>query len=93
MLAPVYTPTGQGYFLVDSTGAVEALGDAQYSGGLNVPGGPHMNPGATCTGLTVYPVASTGPDWEGEKFASYLLGSSDGGVYSFGGAPFFGAWK
>lgn len=83
------TPTGKGYFLAKPDGAVEAFGDAQYSGGLN-PGAPvaggKMNPGATCTAITVWPVAVGG------KYPGYWLASSDGGVYAFGGAPELGTW-
>lgn len=71
------TKTGHGYWVVDSTGAVFAYGDAKYCGGANALKPP---PVAPIVGMT--PTPDGGGYW--------LLGA-DGGIFSFGNAKFYGA--
>lgn len=69
------TSTGKGYWIVDSTGAVFAYGDAKYHGGAN---GGKLN--APITGI-----AATPDD------GGYWLLAQDGGVFAYGDAVFYGA--
>ncbi len=69
------TADGGGYFLVTSTGAVYAFGDAKHQGGANTL--PRIN--APIVGITLD--STTGGYW---------LAGSDGGIYAFG-APFEGS--
>ena len=66
------TPDGGGYYLVSSTGAVYAFGDARYQGGANTLA--RIN--APIVGMSVD--SATGGYWEA---------GSDGGIYAYG-APF-----
>jgi hypothetical protein len=72
-----HTPSGNGYWIVDSTGAVFAYGDAVYYGGANV------TPGKLSA-----PIVSMTPTPKGDGY--WLLGK-DGGVFAFGKAAFKGA--
>lgn len=69
------TSTGKGYWIVDSTGAVFAYGDAQYHGGANT---THLN-------AAIVGIASTPDD------GGYWLLGADGGVFAYGNAAFYGA--
>jgi hypothetical protein len=77
------TSTGRGYWCVTADGAVYSFGDAAYAGGAfdldpNAPGRQPMTPGTECVGIA-------GKDCDG-----YWLFASDGGVFSFGSAMFYG---
>lgn len=77
------TESGNGYWTVTSDGAVYTFGDAQYHGGAfdldeKTPGRQAMNPGSEIVGI-----AGRGND-------GYWLYASDGGVFTFGSAPFLG---
>jgi hypothetical protein len=75
----VETPSGNGYYVVDSTGAVFAYGDAQYHGGANTLNGG-KGPNEPITSMAVRP----------QNDGYWLLGA-DGGVFAYGKAPFKGA--
>jgi hypothetical protein len=69
-------PSGRGYWIVDSRGAVFAYGDARYYGGANtIPElvGPIVDLVATPSG------------------AGYWLLGEDGGVFAYGDANYYGA--
>jgi hypothetical protein len=77
------TTSGEGYWTVTRDGAVYAFGDAQFAGGAfdldpDDPGRQPMAPGATIVGI-----AGCGND-------GYWLLGSDGGVFAFGSAQFYG---
>jgi hypothetical protein len=69
------TPDGQGYWLVDSDGAISAHGDAISYGSMA--GKPLASP--------INHIAAT-PDGRG-----YWLVAGDGGVFAFGDAGYFGS--
>ena len=69
------TPSGHGYWLTTTTGAIYSFGDAPYAGSLA--GMPLAQP--------IVAMAST-PSGQG-----YWLVGRDGGVFSFGDARFFGS--
>lgn len=70
------THTGNGYWLVDSDGAVFAFGDAVYHGGAN---SPDVSPFVI---VALIPTPTSGGYW---------LVASDGGVFSFGDAHYHGS--
>lgn len=70
----VMTPSGNGYYVVDSVGAVFAYGDAQYRGGAN-----DLKLAAPIVGMDVRP-----------NNDGYWLVASDGGVFAYGAAPMRG---
>ena len=76
----VATPSGKGYYIVTSDGAVFAFGDAVFHGstGGNPPAGREI------TGMAL----SIGTD--GQVNGYWLVGK-DGGVHTFGSAPFWGS--
>lgn len=69
------TPSGDGYWIVDSTGAVFSFGNAKYYGGAN---GEKLN--APVVGMAARP--------QGD---GYWLAAADGGVFAFGKAPYKGS--
>ena len=69
------TPTGNGYWLVDSAGDVVARGGARLYGSMS---GMHLN-------ATMEHLVAT-PDGGG-----YWLVAADGGIFSFGDARFYGS--
>jgi hypothetical protein len=69
------SPTGNGFFVTASNGAVEGCGDAVPVGGL----------ATTTLDAPVVGMAAT-PDGKG-----YWLAAADGGVFAFGDAPFEGS--
>ena len=69
------TADGGGYYLVTSTGAVYAFGDAKYQGGANT--WPTSSPDRRASAVD----SATGGYWEA---------GSDGGIYAYG-APFEGS--
>lgn len=75
----VSTPSGNGYYIVDSSGAVFAYGDAKYHGGANTLNGG-KGPNAPIVGMDVMP-----------NNAGYWLLGADGGVFAYGKAKFYGA--
>jgi hypothetical protein len=77
------TKTGEGYWTVTPDGAVYAFGDAQFEGSANDPdaggpGQPHLSPGQEIIGI-----AGRGND-------GYWLYASDGGIFTYGSANFYG---
>ena len=71
----VTTPDGAGYWLAQSDGRVNALGDAH---GYGSPAGQRLS----------HPVVGLAPTPDG---AGYWLVASDGGVFSYGDAAFHGS--
>ena len=69
------TPSGNGYWIVDAQGYVDAYGSATNYGGM---GGDPLN-------APISHIVST-PDGKG-----YWLVAADGGVFSFGDAQFYGS--
>jgi len=69
------TPTGNGYWLVDSQGYVTAYGDAMNYGGMD---GVPLN--AAISHIVSTPTG-----------AGYWLVATDGGIFSFGNAQFYGS--
>ncbi len=72
-LAP--TPTGGGYWLVDSAGGIHAHGDARSHGSMT---------GSSLNAPIAHIVAT--PDGGG-----YWMVAADGGIFAFGDAKFFGS--
>jgi hypothetical protein len=84
------TPDGGGYWLVASDGGVFSFGDAEFFG--SVPGA--LKPGAHLSAPIVGVAASPGAiDLPSGRFSGdgYWLVASDGGVFSFGDAGYFGS--
>jgi hypothetical protein len=69
------TPSGNGYLLVSSNGAVSAHGDAVSYGDMSA------------TALNK-PIVGMAPTADGK---GYWLDASDGGIFSFGDAQFYGS--
>jgi hypothetical protein len=69
------TPSGQGYWIVQSDGDVYARGDAPFLGSMR---GEHLN--KRLVGMA--------PTTTGK---GYWLVGEDGGIFSFGDAPFYGS--
>lgn len=83
------TPDGGGYWLLARDGSVYTYGDALYfGGGCIAPAGGTTAGGLPCPAIMNAPAVgiSATPDGHG-----YWVASSDGGVFSFGDASFFGA--
>lgn len=76
------TPSGKGYWLLLSDGAVYAFGDARWYGDLR---GGGWKGGPAAPGAPAESIASS-PDGKG-----YLVLSGDGSVYSFGDAAYHGS--
>jgi hypothetical protein len=78
------TATGLGYWLSNDGGDVFAFGDARHHGDLvGDPGNPSSGvPGVRGAVVALLPTATGGGYW---------LVSSEGGVFSFGDAPFHGS--
>jgi hypothetical protein len=77
------TKSGEGYWTVTSDGAVYAFGDAQFKGSANDPdaggpGKPHLSPGQEIIGIA------------GRSNDGYWLYASDGGIFTYGSANFYG---
>jgi hypothetical protein len=84
------TPDGGGYWLVASDGGVFSFGNAEFFG--SVPGA--LKPGARLSAPIVGVAASPGAiDLGSGRFSGdgYWLVASDGGVFSFGDAGYFGS--
>jgi hypothetical protein len=79
------TPDGGGYWLVASDGGVFSFGDATYAGSM---GAKHLN--APIVGMAASPGALN-PNTGAFSSDGYWLVASDGGVFSFGNAGFFGS--
>ena len=79
------TPDGGGYWLVASDGGVFTFGDATYAGSE---GAKHLN--APIVGIAASPGA-VNPSSGGISADGYWLVASDGGVFTFGNAGFFGS--
>jgi hypothetical protein len=90
VIAIASTPDGGGYWLVASDGGVFSFGDAGFFG--SVPGA--LKPGEHLSAPIVGVAASPGSiDPDSGRFSGdgYWLVASDGGVFSFGDAGFFGS--
>jgi hypothetical protein len=79
------TPDGRGYWLVGGDGGVFSFGDAKFYGSLpqqhTVPSAPYLALTAdTIVGITADPAGG-----------GYWLIGEDGGVFSFGAAPYLGS--
>jgi hypothetical protein len=72
------TPTGKGCFVLFDSGAVADFGDAVPAGDLTTTTARWTKPAAAITAVP----ATNG----------YVLSARDGGLFSFGGAPFFGSF-
>ena len=72
------TPEGDGQFILSTAGDVYTYGRATYAGGLGNPDGTRLTSSAPrCI--------RAHPD------GGYYIGVADGGVFTFGGAPFHGS--
>ncbi len=81
------TPDGKGYWLVASDGGIFTYGDAGYFGSAG-----QLNPGATPGGTNSVHLAAPIVGMESTPDgAGYWLVASDGGVFAFGNAGFFGS--
>ncbi len=79
------TPDGRGYWLVASDGGVFSFGDAPFLGSM---GGQRMN--APVVGIASTSSAATQfPPYP--AVFGYVLVGADGGVFTFGDAPFYGS--
>ena len=84
------TPDGGGYWLVGADGGVFSFGDAKFFG--SVPGA--LKPGAHLSAPVVGIAASPGavnPETGNFTGDGYWLVGSDGGVFGFGNAKYFGS--
>jgi len=79
------TTDGGGYWLVGADGGVFSFGDAKFCGSLP---GQHVVPDAPYLALTADTIVGITADPAGGGY--WLLGE-DGGVFSFGAAPFLGS--
>ncbi len=79
------TPDGKGYWLVGADGGVFSFGDAEFHGSLP---GQQVIPTAPYLALTSDTIVGITADPAGGGY--WLLGE-DGGVFSFGDAPFLGS--
>jgi len=79
------TPSGHGYWLVAGDGGIFSFGDAPFDGSM---GGHHLN--APIVGMaSTSSAASAQPAYP--ALFGYVLVGSDGGVFAFGDAPFYGS--
>ena len=78
------TPTGRGYWLVASDGGIFAFGDAPFLGST---GNIRLN--KPIVGMT--PTRDVFLTDSGPRAAGYWLVASDGGIFAFGGAEFYGS--
>ena len=79
------TPTGHGYWLVAGDGGVFSFGDAPFDGSM---GGHALN--VPIVGIaSTSSAASTDPPYP--ALFGYVLVGADGGVFTFGDAPFYGS--
>lgn len=83
----IASPDSTGYWLVAKDGGVFSFGDAPY---LGSPGliNPALPPGPANSTVPSGSIVGLAPDYAAP---GYWEASSDGGVYSFGGASFFGS--
>ncbi len=76
-----------GYWLAATDGGIFSFGDATFFGSM---GGKHLN--APVVGIAATPVeAATPPATPTPAGKGYWLVASDGGIFSFGDATFFGS--
>ena len=73
------TPSGNGYWIVKTDGAVFSYGDAQFFGGCNPGGAAPFPPGITAISIEAHPGGQ-----------GYWILSSNYSVYSFGAAGYHG---
>ena len=79
------TPDGGGYWLVSADGGVFSFGDAHFYGSLPE---QHVVPDAPYLALTADTIVGITADRVG---GGYWLIGEDGGVFSFGAAPYLGS--
>jgi hypothetical protein len=84
IVAAEATPDGGGYRMFAADGGVFAFGDAAFEGSLP---GENIIPSQPITGAVAYPY---GPNANPDA-AGYWLVASDGGIFTFGNAPFEGS--
>ena len=84
------TPDGGGYWLVGSDGGIFSFGDAPFSGSVPqaLKAGQKLN--APVVGIAASP-GSVNPSTGAFSGDGYWLVASDGGVFAFGNAKFFGS--
>jgi hypothetical protein len=83
------TPDGGGYWLVAADGGVFSFGDANFLGSL---GGVHLNaPVVGIAAAPVYPFSGVSSTSTPRSDQGYWLVAADGGVFTFGDAPFYGS--
>ncbi len=75
-----------GYILAASDGGIFTFGNANFYGSM---GGTHLN--SPVVGATMTPVAGGPPGTPGTNGLGYWLAASDGGVFNFGDAAFYGS--
>lgn len=74
------TPSGNGYWVCEPSGAVYTYGDANYYGGCNPGASSPMPAGHSATGFAPHPSGK-----------GYWISTDFNGVYSFGACKYFGA--
>ena len=79
------TPTGGGYWEVASDGGIFAFGDAPFYGSM---GGKPLN--EPVVGIAATP-SGHGAVSDGAASGGYWEVASDGGIFAFGDAPFYGS--
>ena len=73
------TPSGNGYWIIKTDGAVYAYGDAQFFGGCNPGGAAPFPAGITALSIEAHPGGQ-----------GYWILSSNYSVYAFGAAGYYG---
>ncbi|MCB0993353.1 MAG: hypothetical protein KDB16_20420, partial [Acidimicrobiales bacterium] len=88
IIGSVVTPSGLGYYLIGSDGGVFAFGDASFHGSIQGIVNDLVGPGLPATEWLACPVVGLVPTSDGD---GYWLVACDGGVFSFGSAPYRGS--
>ncbi|GEM_PF-5763586 len=88
IIASVVTPSGQGYYLIGSDGGVFAFGDAAFHGSIQGIVNELVAPGFPANQWLACPIVGLVPTPDGR---GYWLVACDGGVFSFGAAPYRGS--
>lgn len=88
IIGSVVTPSGLGYYLIGSDGGVFAFGDAEFHGSIQGIVNELVGPGFPATEWLACPIVGLVPTPTGD---GYWLVACDGGVFSFGSAPYRGS--
>ncbi|MCP4958131.1 MAG: hypothetical protein GY925_02565 [Actinomycetia bacterium] len=88
IIGSVATPSGNGYYLIGSDGGVFAFGEAEFHGSIQGIVNALVAPGFPATEWLACPIVGLVPTTDG---AGYWLVACDGGVFSFGDAPYRGS--